>query len=309
MKSCYLSIDFEDYTHDFQRMLGVSNPHHTPEALWKAYERIDRFATENLNGARFTFFTTGQVARDHPDIVRKIADDGHEIACHYNEHDDISTHDRETFRANLENAIERLSIASGQAIKGFRAPDFSINESCASWAYEEIARLFLYDSSYVTEKPGKFAHETQLFEFEGAILHEFPIYRRKLLPGLTARVIGGTYLRILPTVLIMKLLREAWNKGFLTLIYLHPYEFMHEYEQWSRFSDLDELPLGRRTYWWLRQHQWHTIGNYSIIRKLARIYQEFEHPGTMGSRFHESGQVGAQVSEYRVASEDMSITA
>lgn len=285
MKSCYLSIDFEDYTHDFQKMLGVSNPRHTPEALWKSYERIERFARESLDGARLTFFTTGQVARDNPDIVRKIGDDGHEIACHYNEHDTISTQDRTTFRANLEQAIEHLSTASGQQIKGFRAPDFSIDASCASWAYEELARLFLYDSSYVTARAGEEANDTQLFEFAGATLHEFPIYRKQLLPGFAVRVIGGTYLRILPANLIMKLLREAWDNGFLTLIYLHPYEFMHEYEQWTRFSDLYELPLRKRSYWWLRQHQWHTIGNRAVFRKLNRIYQEFEHPGTMASRF------------------------
>ncbi len=294
MKICYLSIDFEDYTHDYQRMLGVSKPRQTPDALWKAYERIDQFSQQCLDGAKLTFFTTGQVARDYPEIVRQIADDGHEVGCHYNEHDDVFTHNRETFRANLEIAIDKLSAASGQTIKGFRAPNFSIGGSCADWAYEELAKLFVYDSSYVRSEIAATRHEPQLLRFEDATLHEFAIYRRQLFPGFAVRVMGGTYLRLLPTSLVMKLLNEAWDQGYLGQVYLHPYEFLWDHEQWSRFSDLKELTTRKRYYWWARQHQWHTVGNAGVMDKLARIFNDFEHPGPMGARFGLGAQPAPQ---------------
>jgi hypothetical protein len=280
---CCLSVDFEDYAHDFQRTLGVSRPRHTPRSLWKAYELIERFAQERLAGTRLTFFTTGQVARDHPDIVRRIATDGHEVACHYYEHDRIWQQARYTVRHNLGLAVEHLGNASGQLIRGFRAPDFSIDDRCASWAYEEISRLFVYDSSFVAEHPPSSAAHPHAFRLSGSGLFEFPILRRHLAPGIAVRVMGGTYLRVLPIAVIMRLLREAWSAGYLPHVYVHPYDLLDEYEQWSSFADLAELRPHSRCYWWFRQHQWHSVGNRGALRKLARIYSEFRPTGPMAS--------------------------
>jgi len=299
---CCFSIDFEDYAHDFQRALGVSRPRPAPPSLWKAYERIERFAQERLAGGRLTFFTTGQVARDHPDIVRRIASDGHEVACHYYEHDQIWHQNRDTLRHNLDLALEHLCNASGQVIKGFRAPDFSIDDRCASWTYEELSRFFIYDSSLVAVGPPGSAAHPHVFRFPGSILHEFPIVVRRLAPGVAVRVVGGTYLRVLPIATIMRLLRDVWAAGYLPHVYLHPYDILDEYEQWSSFAELAELPMHRRCYWWARQHQWHTIGNRNALRKLARIFREFKHTGPMasllGSEEDRGGKTGQSVATH-----------
>jgi hypothetical protein len=223
------------------------------------------------------------VARDHPDIVRRIAADGHEVACHYYEHDQIWHQDRDTLRHNLDLAVEHLCNASGQVIKGFRAPDFSIDDRCASWAYEELSRLFIYDSSLVAERPPGSAARPHVFRFPGLGLHEFPIVLRRLAPGVAVRVVGGTYLRALPIATILRLLRGVWTAGYLPHVYLHPYDVLDGYEQWSSFAELAELPLHSRCYWWVRQHQWHTIGNRNVLRKLNRIFSEFRHTGPMAS--------------------------
>jgi peptidoglycan/xylan/chitin deacetylase (PgdA/CDA1 family) len=288
---CYFSIDLEDYAHDYQRALGVKSPKCNPDSLAKAYQKIEFFAQQRLSGARLTFFTTGQVARDYPDLVRRIADDGHEIACHYLEHDQIWHQDKETFRRNLEIAVEHLSKASGQIIQGFRAPDFSIDERCAGWAYEELSRLFVYDSSSVTDGHAGKSHCPEVFRFSGSYLHELPLFRRKLLPGLAVRVIGGTYMRLLPVKFIVKLLREAHDHGFIPQVYLHPYDLLYDYEQWSRYDELSDLPVNRRIYWWLRQNQWHSIGNRGAFRKLEQIYDEFEHPGPIASLFNSGNTI------------------
>jgi Polysaccharide deacetylase/Domain of unknown function (DUF3473) len=290
MKPCFLSIDFEDFTHDFQRALGVEKPRKAPEVLWQSYEIINSFSQESLGGARLTFFTTGQVAREYPDVVQKIATDGHEIGCHFNEHDNIAHHTPESFRANLEIAIETLSSASGQVIKGFRAPDFSIQGASADWAYEELSKYFVYDSSYVIETSDGINGGLIKFDFSNSSLWEFPVYRRRVAPGFYARIVGGTYLRLLPSGAVRKYLNEASDAGFLPLVYLHPYEFMWKHEAWSKFADLKGLQGWRRLYWWGRQHQWHSIGNAGVIRKLGEIYQQFTHPGTMASWIDEKEQ-------------------
>src|SRR5690606_32683774 len=127
-----------------------------------AYDLIDRFTVEHLGGRRLTFFTTGQVARDYPDLVQRIAADGHEIACHYYEHDQIWVQDRATLRRNLDAAISVLTKASGQCINGFRAPDFSIDDRCADWAFEEISLRFVYDSSCVASRHAGPPHSSVL---------------------------------------------------------------------------------------------------------------------------------------------------
>ena len=303
-KLCYFSIDFEDYAHDLQRTLGVATPRNTPDSLWRSLEMLEDFSNEHLDGGRLTFFTTGQVAREYPDMVRHIAKLGHEVACHYYEHDQIWHQDRETFRRNLELAVDVLTAASGQQIRGFRAPDFSIDERCSDWAYEELARVFDYDSSYVTEEAN--ANKPLLFEFGDTQLYEFAVWRRQFLPRVNVRVMGGSYFRLLPTPVVMRMLREAWQKGFVPHVYLHPYDILYGKEQWSRYADLGDLPFASRHYWWLRQHQWHSIGNRTAMKKLQRVYEEFTHPGPMADYVTDQTQVGRPIetpSIVRVAAE------
>ncbi len=287
MTKCYFSIDFEDFTHDLQRRLGVREPRRTPEALELAYRRIQAFATEHLDVPRLTFFTTGQVARDNPDLVRRIAADGHEVACHYYEHDAIFTQDRQTFRDNLAKAVDVLSQASGQPVRGFRAPSFSITPA-VPWAYEELARVFVYDSSVVADKRGDPGRETDLFEFDEDRLHELPLYRRPFVRGANVKVIGGTYLRLLPIGLALRYLHEGVANGFIPIVYLHPYEFLTDREHWVGMRELGHLPLRQRLYWSLRQHQWHTLGNRGLGAKLRAIAARFRHAGPMISQFEKS---------------------
>ena len=89
------------------------------------------------------------MARKFPELVKKIFSDGHEIACHYNFHDNINLTNRYDFAKNLDDAIESIKKATGENPLGFRAPNFAIDEENL-WAYEELAKRFQYDSSYKT---------------------------------------------------------------------------------------------------------------------------------------------------------------
>jgi hypothetical protein len=280
---CYLSIDLEDFAHDYQRSLGVEHPRRDPGSLERACARLEEFSQTHLGGARLTFFTTGQVARDYPDIVRRLSADGHEIACHYYEHDQIWHETRATFRRNLDMATTYLAGASGQRIRGFRAPDFSIDERCAAWAYEELARIFDYDSSHTAQHHhGNPAAPLEMNLVTGR-LREIDIYRHSLLPGLDVRVIGGTYMRLLPITVILRLLGRAFERGFVPQVYLHPYDLLDDRMQWSRYRELSHLKGHRRVYRWARQVQWHSIGNRGIWTKLEQIYARFVHPGPLAS--------------------------
>lgn len=288
-RHCYLSIDLEDFAHDYQRSLGVVHPRLDPGSLERACDRLEEFSRKHLGGARLTYFTTGQVARDYPAIVRRLSADGHEIACHYYEHDQIWHQTRATFRRNLDMATTYLAGASGQRIRGFRAPDFSIDNRCAAWAYEELARIFDYDSSHTAQQHDGMPATPLEMKLGTGRLREVDIYRHCLLPGLDVRVIGGTYMRLLPITVILRLLDRACERGFVPQVYLHPYDLLDDHAQWSRYRELSHLTAHRRIYRWARQVQWHSIGNRGIWSKLEQVYARFVHPGPLASLIDVTG--------------------
>ena len=59
----YLSIDFEDFSYDFKRKLGLNkNNNINEQALWRSYEIISNFLDTKLDSAKITFFCTGILA-------------------------------------------------------------------------------------------------------------------------------------------------------------------------------------------------------------------------------------------------------
>ncbi|MBE6356840.1 MAG: DUF3473 domain-containing protein [Lentisphaerae bacterium] len=82
---------------------------------------------------RATFFTTGNFAEKHPDIISKMAADGHEIASHGMDHSAFEV-------SHLARSREVLAEISGQKITGFRmarlAPVDKAEIQSAGYAYE-----------------------------------------------------------------------------------------------------------------------------------------------------------------------------
>jgi hypothetical protein len=279
---CYLSIDFEDFAHDLQRALGVESPTTRPQALRQSVERILEIVRAAPGSDMLTFFSTGQIARDHGAILGELAQAGHEIGCHGYYHDHVWQQDQEAFGRALDRAVALIAEASGQPVHGFRAPFFSIRPQ-DTWAYEELAKRFRYDSSRVVAERDSKENTTDLMRFGEHELIEFPVYRRQLLPRFSARVIGGTYLKLLPLKVVFRLMDQAITDGFLPVVYIHPYELLYEGEFWVRPEDLHDVPWSRRMHWQMRQHQWLGVGNRGLIRKLAAILRRYPHRGTMVS--------------------------
>ena len=218
--ACYLSVDLEDYKHATMLDMGL-RPLTNPEQTWRGVHRILSVLRRSASHPNLTFFTTGQVARDQPDLVREMAGLGHEIACHSDQHENVFTLDRTEFLNNLQRAKASLEDASGQRVMGFRAPNFSIDER-SPWAHATLAEAgFIYDSSLVTDIPRTSTGAYDVLDLSGQWLFEFPIYCHKVIGTRGIRVIGGTYFRVLPLSLILTLVTQAIEQGYVPLIYLH----------------------------------------------------------------------------------------
>ena len=219
-----LTIDFEDW---YQ---GLEIPH----TAWADYEDrivpVGRRLLELLGDShtRATFFILGYVAERHPEIVREIADAGHEIATHGYSHSFIYKQTPELFRAEMKRAIDNLEDITGEKVLGHRAPFFSITKE-SLWALEVLGDLGIrYDSSifpvlnyrYGIESAPRWPYQIAAGESN---LTEFPISTWRLL-GRNLPVAGGAYFRIYPYRFTRRAFRAINGEGYPVAFYLHPWE-------------------------------------------------------------------------------------
>jgi polysaccharide deacetylase family protein (PEP-CTERM system associated) len=98
-------------------------------------------------GCRATFFVLGWIARREPALLRRIADGGHEIASHGLEHRRVDRQTPASLRNDLATTKAVLEDTTGMAVRGYRAPSFSIGAR-QFWAYEGLAEAgYAYSSS------------------------------------------------------------------------------------------------------------------------------------------------------------------
>ena len=97
--------------------------------------------------AQATFFIVSEIAEHNPTVIRRIADEGHEVASHSWDHRRVHHFTPASFREDVRRSKEALENLTGKAVVGYRAPTFSITRETA-WALDVLADLgMLYDSS------------------------------------------------------------------------------------------------------------------------------------------------------------------
>lgn len=177
-------------------------------------------------GHKGTFFTLGWIAQRYPDMVRRIARAGHEIASHGSAHLRATDQSPEQFYEDIDSAKKLLEDLSGQAVKGYRAPSFSIGAR-NPWALDCIARAgYRYSSSIYPVKHDHYGMPDA---------PRFPYRSREGLievPVTTARVGsrnlpagGGGYFRLLPYALSRWLIRRVNEQDRQpAMFYFHPWE-------------------------------------------------------------------------------------
>jgi hypothetical protein len=276
----FFSIDFEDFTYDYSRSLGNPSPEFREEALEISYLRAEYFSNRFFNGRKMTFFVTAVLARNFPKLIKKIFDNGHEIGCHYNFHDNINSSNRENFSKNIDIAIESIENIIGVKPLGFRAPNSAIDEENI-WAYEELAKRFEYDSSYRTSTTLNKTLFGRKFNFKDNYLYEYYIFGLPILLGSFALRTGGTFLRLFPSSYTIQAMKKSHEFGHIPLVYLHPYELTLNSDFWLTWRDLSYLPFPKRLIKWARQLQWHKLGHKSVEKKIEDICNLFEHQGPM----------------------------
>lgn len=259
-----LTIDVEDY---FQVSAFAS---HIDPAQWDTMEcRVEQNIERVLAllrdaGATATFFTLGWIAERYPELVRRIASEGHELASHGFAHRRASEQSREQFQADITLAKAIIEDVCGHSVRGYRAPSFSIGAS-NRWAFDAIAEAgYRYSSSiypirhdhYGMPDAPRFAHEV----VPGLL--EVPIATvRMLRVNLPAG--GGGYFRLLPYALSRWSIAQInRNDRRPAMFYFHP---------WEVDPDQPRVPgVGAKTRFR------HYVNLRKTAPRLTRLFRDFQ---------------------------------
>ena len=247
----------------------------------KSYSVIQEFIEKNLNNKKVTFFTTGTVARSAPDLLKRIHNDGHEIASHYNFHDLMFTQDIQTIEINILEAKNSIFKAVGEEPVGFRAPVFSIPKNRLD-IFELLSKHFSYDSSYVLKlSEDEYQNYQEEVPFNIDNFLEVPVLTKKYFHHKLQMKSGGTFFRFFTKKMIKETMLYSHDNGYPPLIYLHPYDYLQDREFWvdSKYF-LKNINL-KNSIKYFRQIQWIGIGNKSVFPKLEYLLEHFEHQGPM----------------------------
>lgn len=174
----------------------------------KKYQEFDRYLKlilEKLDqtNTNATFFCLGKIAIDFPEVIKTIAEKGHEIGCHSNEHLWLTKMTPLALSQDTHDAVSALEDVCGQKVISYRAPAFSIGEN-NKWAIEILAQEGIeMDASIFPAKRdfGGFASfpsdSPTVISYNGVLLKEFPICLTNLC-GKELAYSGGGYFRFFP---------------------------------------------------------------------------------------------------------------
>ena len=133
-----MSVDVEDYF-QVQAFARTVSPERWDSFPSRVEANVDRILAQfEAAGAKGTFFTLGWIAERHPVVVRRIVAGGHELASHGYGHQPLYSLTQEGFRADVLRTREMLEQIGGVAVRGYRAPTFSMGAR-TPWAHAVLA--------------------------------------------------------------------------------------------------------------------------------------------------------------------------
>ncbi len=220
---------------------------------------LEIFKRKNIKA---TFFVLGLIAEKHPEMIKKIHNNGHEIASHGYTHKLLHELSHEQFKEEVINSKKILENITKSEVKGYRAPAFTIRRELFHPLFEAG---YKYDASYMPtsmhDRYGKLK-DSQIYNinnFDGVL--SFPNLAVKMF-GITIPISGGGYFRLFPYSLFKVLFKKAAKKAELPIFYIHPWEI--DYKQ-PKVKNISRFASFR-----------HYIGLKRTLGKLEKLTKDFK---------------------------------
>ena len=223
-----MTVDVEEYfqVSAFEPLIASKD--------WGAWESRVELATNSIldlfaeKGIKATFFTLGYVAQKHPQLVRRIINDGHELGSHGMRHVRATEQTQPEFFEDISTSKKILEDCSGVEVIGYRAASFSVNRD-NMWALESMEEAgYRYSSSiypvrhdlYGVPDFSRFALVPEGVER----LVEVPVTTTQI-AGRNIPIGGGGYFRLLPYALSKNLMQRVnRDEKQPCIFYFHPWE-------------------------------------------------------------------------------------
>lgn len=267
-----LTIDVEDYWSTFLRYWFDKDTEPSDAVVKNTEWFLETLAEFNVKA---TCFILGEVAVKYPALIKKISDNGHEVASHGFSHNQIFNLSQDQFRQEVSESKKLLEDITSSAVVGYRAPAFSIMPR-TQWALEVLVEEgYKYDSSVfpISGKrygwPGFGQDICKIDLPSGQSIIEVPMSTVSLL-GKTLPAAGGGYLRHFPYIVTKTAIKQI-QKRRPAIVYMHPYEI-----------DLEDKKLDFSSMSYVRKckvKQFHMLqlrNRKTVSLKLIKLLREFE---------------------------------
>lgn len=265
-----LSVDLECWEQlIFRRLTGELIPC-SESTVQSTNILLDLFEKK---GVRATFFVVGAVAEAFPDLIERIHMSGHEIGIHGYTHTTLDLLSPAQFRDEIRKSITFIRSLITIPIVGFRAPEFSLG-SGTQWGLEILAEEGIkYDSSIVPcagRKHGiaDFPRGAARLTSGSQSIIEVPPSTVSFF-GRNWLAAGGSYFRLLPEVLLRRIVRRVNRDGLPFVLYCHPYEFSAERLSIRNYTKKRNLSAA------LKMEYKYNLLRDTMPRKLSMLLDEF----------------------------------
>ena len=193
----------------------------------QCYDEFDRYLGCILDvlderDIKGTFFCVGGMGREFPEVIKRIAEHGHEIGCHSDKHVWLTKLSQQEVLEDTRIAVDSLEQCVGQKVLSYRAPAFSIGTH-NKWALEILAECGIKRDASIFPAArdfggyADFGQKTPtLVKTNGIELREFPIYTKELF-GIELAFSGGGYFRFFPLWFVE---REMYKSNY-SMTYFH----------------------------------------------------------------------------------------
>lgn len=220
--SIAVGIDFEDISHTpaYQSLSDNSG-------VYVDLEKISGDILRLLNeyDVSATFFIVSEIAEHFPDIVKRIADEGHEIASHTVSHASLTNISPEQCTEEIHKSKTDLESVTGIQVSGFRAPTCQLNDR----VYQQLSNAgYSYSSSVMPTLPFPGFYSNR-YKFESSVeistntgtLREIPL---SVSPSIRLPL-SGAWIRLLGRRFLLRSIRSLAAQNTPVVTYSHPWEF------------------------------------------------------------------------------------
>ena len=192
-------------------------------------------------GTKATFFCLGGMAKEFPEIIRKISAKGHDIGCHSNKHVWLNKMTQEEVMEDTRSALGHLEQLLGHKIVSYRAPAFSIGQK-NKWAFDILAECGITSDASIFPAQRDFGGFSDFGNKHPCIvdtgnnqIREFPIQTTRLF-GHEVAYSGGGYFRLFPLWFIERELRHT----DYAMLYFHIGDFLPEVNRMTTRQEYEE---------------------------------------------------------------------